>query len=102
MTHSSYDPNIDLLAIDARNRALRTFLVGLLIDVGVALVMVLTEVLNNEPNDVDWRLLPALLLKTALASAGSYVLRKYGDPSHFPTPLPPTPNGEPADHTPED
>ena len=59
--------------------------------------MVLVEVLNTSGNDVDWRLLPALLLKTAVASAGSYALRRYGDPSSLPTPLPPAPQPAPAD-----
>lgn len=58
---------------DASNRALRTFVVGLLIDVAVAVALVLVAATGAaEPN---WQVLPALLLKTVVHSAASYVLR---------------------------
>lgn len=89
--------NLSNLALDARNRAFRTFLVGLTTDVLAALVLVLTEIFDTSGSDVDWRLLPALLAKTALTTAGSYLLRRYGDPSSMWTPLPPAPQPAPAE-----
>lgn len=85
------------LSLDARNRALRTLMVNLAIDVFTAVGMALTEVLNTSGNDVDWRLMAALVLKTAVATAGSFVLRRFGDPSSVWTPLPPAPQPAPSD-----
>lgn len=87
----------NLLSLDARNRALRTFLVNAGLDVLTAVVLAVNEVLNTSGNDVDWRLMWALVLKTVAASFGSFILRRFGDPSAFWTPLPPNPQAEPSD-----
>lgn len=86
-----------LLRADAGNRALRVFLVGFVIDVLTAVALVLFDALDED--DVDYRILPALLAKTAASSAGAYLLRRRLDPSSFPTPLPPEDPGRPADDT---
>lgn len=100
MSHT-YPSNNTALAADARNRALRTALVGFALDAATAVVLAVYEWVNTSGNDVDWRLLPALLLKTVLASAGSYLLRRNIDPSaHLNAILPPSEPGEPAAHTP--
>lgn len=85
------------LTLDARNRALRTLMVNLAIDVLTAVTMAVTEVLNTSGNDVDWRLMVALVAKTAAATVGSFLLRRFGDPSSVWTPLPPSPQPAPAD-----
>ena len=85
------------LTLDARNRALRTLLVNLVIDVLTAVGLTVNEALNTSGDDVDWRLMLALILKTVAASVGSFVLRRFGDPSNVWTPLPPDPQPAPAD-----
>lgn len=86
-----------LLKIDAKNRALRTFLVGLATDVLGAVVLLLTPLITsaNSWSDLDWKLMGFLLAKTAVSTAFSYLLRTVLDPSKFPTPLPPADPGEP-------
>ncbi len=84
---------------DARNRALRTTIQNLGIDVGVA---VATFVLANLES-VDLSNKAALitiggsLIKTVLSTIASYVMRRWVDRSRIPTPLPPDPPGEPDD-----
>lgn len=92
------------LANDARNRALRTFLVGIATDVGVALALVLYTVLGdaNGWSDLDWTVLAFTVTKTIVTSAAAYVMRRFLDPSNFPTPLPPSDPGHPADPVPGD
>lgn len=87
-----------LLSTDAKNRALRVFLVGITLDVLTAVGLFFAELSDDGLGQVNWSLLGALVLKTLAASAGSYVLRMYGDPSSLPTPLPPSPPGEPSEH----
>lgn len=83
---------------DASNRALRTFLTGLVIDVSVGLALALTSMFAtaNGWTDFQWAILTFSLAKTVVQSAGSYFLRRFLDPSGFPTPLPPTPQPAPA------
>ena len=108
------DPDIDLpsrrdtdmtatpLVIDAQNRAVRTFLVGLATDLLVALALVLYNVFVDADSfsSVDWSVLGFSLAKTAITTAGSYVLRRFVDASRIPTPLPPEPVPAPADPEP--
>jgi hypothetical protein len=86
-----------LLNTDARNRAVRTFLVGITTDVGVAVALVLYNAFTkaNGWGDFDWSVLGFLLSKTAITTGGSYVLRRFLDGSSLPTPLPPAPVPEP-------
>lgn len=82
-----------LLERDARNRALRTFLQGLALDVLVAVCLVVYDAVQTE--HPDYRLLLATVIKTGMATAASYVMRRFMDRSKVPTPLPPGDPGEP-------
>jgi hypothetical protein len=83
---------------DAQNRALRTFLQSLAVDVLIALGAVGYEVVSSS-SDVDWKLLGLLLAKTALTVLFSYLMRLKYDPLSPPLPdvLPPADPGPPAD-----
>jgi hypothetical protein len=83
------------LASDARNRALRTFVVGIATDVAVAVGLVLVNAFTkaNGWGDFDWSILGFSVAKTGVTTAGAYVLRRFVDPSTVPTPLPPPDNG---------
>lgn len=87
------------LKADAKNRALRTLLVNLATDTGVALVLVMVNAFSdaNGWGDFDWNILLFTLAKTAIVTAGSFILRRFLDPSGLPTPLPPANPGPPAD-----
>lgn len=79
------------LAADARNRAARTFLQGLVIDIGVAIA---TLILASAQTITDKSGLIALgiaLGKTVVTTAISYVMRRFLDNSRVPTPTPPAP-----------
>lgn len=88
-----------LRANDARNRAVRTFLQGLVADVIAAVVLLVLPVFSNATGcqDVDWKVLGFLLAKTVTVTALSFLMRQYLDPSRLPTPLPPSDPGEPDD-----
>lgn len=64
-------------ATDARNRALRTFLQGLAMDVLAALVLLLFPVVSgaNDWSSFDWQILGFLAAKTVLVTLLSYVMR---------------------------
>lgn len=64
---------------DARNRAWRTLLQGLLLDVLAAVALVVYEAVSAE--EPDLRLLLILVGKTALTTAASYVHRKLQPPA---------------------
>ncbi len=83
---------------DARNRALRVFLVGLAIDLAVAVSLLVQDAVQQE--QVDYRLLLASVIRTAVQTTAAYVLRRFLDPSRLPTPLPPATPGEPDEHGP--
>lgn len=83
---------------DARNRAVRTFVQGLALDTLAAVGLVVYGVATAE--EPAYELLPALLLKSVLTSAASWLMRLRLDPSSFPTPLPPAPVPAPADDPP--
>jgi len=83
-----------LLTNDAKNRALRTFLQGLGLDILVAVAITVYQIASN-PKPVVWALVGASLLRTVAQSAASYVMRRFLDSSKIPTPLPPDPPGEP-------
>lgn len=85
------------LKADARNRALRSIVQGLAVDV---LVAVATALLLWLP-DADlssgeaWIVLGVALAKTVMQAVASYVMRLKLDGSPVPTPLPPADPGEP-------
>lgn len=87
------------LTEDATNRSVRTFLVGLSIDitVGVTLVLLTYFVDKNAWGAIEWTVLSFSLFKSLLQAAGAFVLRRFLDASRIPTPLPPAPVPEPAD-----
>lgn len=87
------------LIADARNRALRTFLVGLSIDVGVGVLVIIVAAFSKATawDDFEWAVLSFSVGKTVVQSAGAYVLRRFVDRSSIPTPLPPEDPGHPAD-----
>lgn len=84
---------------DARNRALRTFLQGLGIDLLAAVAVTVYTVVSTGPNVVAWSVLGAAVCKTLLTSGASYVMRLKLDPLNppVPTPLPPADPGPPAE-----
>jgi len=66
------------VAADARNRALRTLVQQLGIDLLAAIALVVYTGLAAET--VDWRLLGLSILKTALSTAASYAMRYVAPP----------------------
>lgn len=84
---------MNALQRDARNRALRTFVVGLVIDLAVAVALLAQEAAGQP--DADFRILAASLLRTLVQTTAAYVLRRFADGSRLPTPLPPADPGEP-------
>lgn len=88
-----------VLANDARNRALRTFVQGLAIDLAVA---VAAFVLANADSITDKQgliLAATALGKTLVTTVAAYVMRRFLDGSSLPTPLPPADLSEPDDDT---
>lgn len=85
------------LHTDARNRALRSLLQGLAIDVLVAVVLVVSTQFGdaNGWGDLQWSLLSFTLAKTVVQSIASFTMRRFLDASSIPTPLPPADPGEP-------
>jgi hypothetical protein len=86
--------NEKLLVLDAKNRALRSFMQGAGLDVLVAAAVFGSSLLSST-EAIDWKLQGALFGKTIAQTIFSYVMRRYMDPSKIPTPLPPDPPGEP-------
>lgn len=73
---------------DARNRAIRTFVQGLLIDLGVALVLTVGPVLLGEGfgwSKAQFIALGILAGKTVVTTIVSYIARKVVPPSFDPT-----------------
>lgn len=91
--------NTALLAADARNRAARALVIGLLIDVGLALAVAIGTALTSLDitDGQAWAGLAILAGKTVTQATGSYLLRRFADQSRFPTPLPPSPVPNPTD-----
>jgi len=83
------------LTNDARNRALRTFLQGLAIDLAVAVAAFVLANVDSITDRQGLILASAALAKTLVTTVASYVMRKYLDGSALPTPLPPSDPGEP-------
>lgn len=92
------------LAKDARNRALRSFLQGLGLDVLTAVAVAITLWLPDaDLSSRDaWIVLATGLARTVLGTAASYVMRAFLDKSSVPTPLPPAPVPAPNDDNPQE
>ena len=93
--------NKALLKADAKNRALRSFLQGLGIDVAVALATVLVTAFADAGNwgAVQWAILSFTLFKTCVQSLASYVMRYWLDRKANVL-IPPDPQAEPAEPVP--
>lgn len=91
--------NTTLLAADARNRGIRSFLTGLAIDIAVGVTLVLVAAVSTATGwgDLQWAILGFSLAKSVVQAGGAFVLRRFLDPSRLPTPLPPDEPGEPSD-----
>lgn len=88
---------------DARNRAARTFVQGLAIDIATALAALLLVWLPDaDLSSRDaWIVLATGAARTVLQSVASYVMRAKLDASALPTPLPPSDPGEPDEDVPQ-
>jgi hypothetical protein len=65
---------------DARNRAFRTLLWGLLTDVGVASLLYLLPIFGTTSTDwstLDWRLIALSLAKTVVMATLSFLARRF-------------------------
>jgi phosphatidylserine synthase len=70
------------VAVDARNRAARTFFQGLAIDVVAAVVVVLLPAVSNvEWTPAYWGALGLIVAKTCLTALISYVARHVAPPA---------------------
>lgn len=87
------------LTHDANNRAVRTFIVGLAIDVAVGVALVLTTYFaeRNSWGEIEWTILGFSVAKSVVQAVGAFVLRRFVDASRIPTPLPPAPVPPPAE-----
>lgn len=77
------EPNPDqpvATAIDARNRAARTFIQNLLLDVLVAVLLLLWPAVSaaQSMEDFNWSLLAFSFVKTILVTVVSYIMRALG------------------------
>jgi hypothetical protein len=89
---------VEQMRADARNRALRTFLQGLAVDVAVAVCVVLITVFATASSwgELQWVAIGFTLGKTVLMTVAAYVMRRFVDrPGGIA--LPPDPPGTPAD-----
>lgn len=84
-----------VLANDARNRALRTFVQGLAIDLAVAVAAFALANVDSITDRAGFILALTSLAKTLVTTVASYVMRRFLDGSAVPTPLPPANPGEP-------
>jgi hypothetical protein len=91
-------PQTTLRKQDATNRAVRTFIQGLAIDMGVALAVLLWTIFSqaNSWGDLEWKIIAFSVLKTILTSIASFVMRRFVDKAGS-TALPPDDPGRPSD-----
>jgi len=85
---------------DARNRATRTFLQGLAIDVAVALSLVVITYFATADGwgDIQWAILGFSVFKTVLMVVAAFIMRRFVDRPGSST-LPPDPPGQPSEPT---
>lgn len=83
------------LTQDATNRAVRTFLVGLAIDLAVAVATLVLASLDTITDAQGLQVFLIALAKTCVSTVAAFVLRRFVDGSRIPTPLPPAPVPEP-------
>lgn len=85
----------ELLANDARNRSVRTFLQGVGIDIAVAVAALVLASVDSITDKAGLIVFFTALGKTIITTIASFVMRQYLDRSSIPTPLPPADPGEP-------
>lgn len=75
---AEHEAVVDAVKADASNRAWRTFVVNLGIDIAVAVATVLSGWIGDADlsNPNDWKFLALSVAKTLIATVGAYVLRK--------------------------
>jgi uncharacterized membrane protein YcjF (UPF0283 family) len=84
--------------LDAKNRAFRTFLQGLAIDLLVALAMLLATVFiaANSWSELEWYTILFSVGKTIVMTVAAFIMRRFVDqPGSIA--LPPNPPGQPSD-----
>lgn len=90
-----------LLSADAKNRAWRTLLQNLTVDVIVTAVVYLGPVIAGWSawGDVtaQWKIVAFSLGKTVLLTVFSFIMRRFMDKSALPTPKPPVISGDTTD-----
>lgn len=88
----------ELRTLDAKNRALRTFVQGLGIDVAVGLALVLGTYFMTAQSwgDVQWAILGFSLFKSVVQAVSAYVMRQWMD-RKTDVLLPPASAGPPVD-----
>ena len=89
---------LEVKKADAKNRALRTFIQGLGIDILVALVVLITPILigaNGWEDFAEWKIILFSVVKTVLTTAASYIMRRFVDQPNSGT-LPQDPPGYPS------
>ena len=76
---------------DAQNRAWRSFLQGMGIDVLVAIAITVTSVFATAGGwgQLQWTIISFSFAKSILQAAALYVMRRFLDQSKVPTPTPP-------------
>lgn len=84
------------LTADAANRAIRTVIQAVLVEVGYLVIPEINRMLQDEATIWDWNAVQSLI-RVAAFGALSYIMRRYLDPSPIPTPLPPSDPGVPAE-----
>lgn len=86
----------ELVQTDAKNRALRSFLQGLGIDVLVAIAVTISAVFVSADGwgALEWAALSFSFAKSILQAVASYIMRRFLDSSSVPTPAPPAETGE--------
>lgn len=91
-------PRHALRTDDAKNRAARTLLQGLAIDLAVAVAMAIAVILidANSWGDLEWLVIGFTIFKTVLMTAAAFVMRQWLDKPDSVL-LPPDPPGSPSD-----
>jgi hypothetical protein len=89
------------LTTDAKNRALRTFLQGLAVDVAISIAVVIITVFATADDwgDLQWTIIGFSLFKTVLTTIASFVMRRFVDRPGS-VALPPDPPGPPSEPNP--
>lgn len=88
---------MNALIKDAENKAWRTFLQGIGIDIGIAVALLVAQIVAAPLTAWQgWLAIGIALARTILGAAAAYVMRRFLDPSSLPTPLPPADPGFPV------